>query len=118
MLPPPPDLDEELPEPIALRRLRLLVTTLLIVLIVGFVTIVVTLVIRLSADGVIGDVGQMAGPVGAEALILPEGEVISSVGQGAGTVLVVTRGVDGAETLRVFDATDGTQMSATPILRE
>ncbi len=58
------------------------------------------------------------GPVSAEAFTLPEGAEVVAIGHAPGEVLLLTRGPDGAETLRVFDAASGAEKSATPVRRE
>lgn len=100
--------DEE--EPPQVRRLRLLVMTLIVVLIVGFLVIVGTIVIRLGVFG--GD----SGPVTAERFALPAGEIVAT-GQGQGTVLFVLRD-EGGERLLIYDAGTGALRSATPIERD
>lgn len=110
-----PQDDEDLPEPPQLKRLRWLVTALIVVLIGGVVTVVTTLVIRLGA--LTGPVGPLP-PVSAEALLLPEGAEVLSLGRGPGEVLVLTRDADGEERLRAFDAETGAERSVTAVRRE
>ena len=106
--------DEDFPEPPRLRRLRMLVTILILVLIGGVVTVVAALVINLSAlTGI-----EQAGTITAERLSLPEGEEIVTVGEGRGRVLVVTRDADGAERLHAIDVASGARQSTTRIERE
>ena len=106
--------DEDFPEPPRLRRLRMLVTILILVLIGGVVTVVAALVINLSALTAV----EEAVPITAETLSLPPGEEIVTVGEGRGRVLVVTRDAEGAELLYGFDAASGERQSATRIERE
>ncbi|MEM9140797.1 MAG: DUF6476 family protein [Pseudomonadota bacterium] len=103
--------DEDLPEPLHLKRLRWMVMALLVVLMVGILTIAGTIVMRL------GFAGAGPSPVAAEGLILPEGDILST-GQGEGTVLFVVRRPEGAEVLYVFDADTGAELSATAVERE
>lgn len=103
--------DETEEEPPQLRRLRLLVTVLMVVLILGIVTIAGTIVIRLGFPAGFG-------PVAAEALVLRPDEQIVAAGQGKGTVVLTVRDAEGAETLVVFDAGSGEELSRTPIRRE
>ena len=113
---PAPVRDEDLPEPPQVRRLRLLVTLLMVVLILGMVVVAGAMVVRL---GLVGSGGEGAvAPVTAEALRLPEGADVVAIGQGRGGILVVTRDAQGAETLRVLDPETGAEKSATPIVRE
>ncbi len=57
-------------------------------------------------------------PIGARSFPLPEGAEIVSIGRAPGEVLMATRAAEGGETLRVFDAASGEEISATPIRRE
>lgn len=107
------DPEEELPEPAPVRRLRLMVSALIFVLIAGVVTVAATLVIRLGALE-----PRAAPPIAAERLVLPEGEMIVAMGQGGGRVLIATRDAAGVERLRAFDAGSGAQSSVTLIERE
>ena len=107
--------DEDLPEPPQVRRLRLLVSALMVVLIGGMVVVAVTMVLRL---GMLGGSDSAPAPVGAAEFTLPEGAEVVSVGRGPGEVLILTRDPAGAETLRVFDAGSGAEKSATPVRRE
>jgi hypothetical protein len=109
--------DEDIPEPAPVRRLRLLVSTLMVVLIAGMITVAAALVIRLGIGPGTEPRAPLA-PVSAEALTLPEGAEIRALGRGPGEVLVVTRDADGAERLRVLDAATGAERSVTPIRRE
>jgi len=106
--------DDDLPEPPQVRRLRLLVTTLMVVLILGMVIVVAAMVVRL---GLLNAPAPTV-PIAAEALALPQGHEVVSLGRGEGQVLVLTRAPDGTETLRAFDAVTGEQVSATPVTRE
>ena len=99
-----------------MRRLRLLVTTLMVVLILGMMIIVGTLVFRIGFAERPG--GTDPGPITAETLRLPEGAEVLSLGRANGQVLALTRDPSGAETLRVLDAASGAEVSATPIERE
>ena len=108
--------DEDLPEPPQVRRLRRLVSLLVIVLIGGMVVVVVAMVVQLGA--LEGQREAALEPVSAEAFVLPEGATVVTVGHAPGEVLMVTRDEAGAETLRVFDAATGAERSATPIRRE
>ena len=72
---------------------------LMVVLMLAILAIAATIVIRLGFP-------SGSGPVSAEALDIPAGEVLG-LGQGEGTVLVVVRGDDGTERLFVFDAHEG-----------
>lgn len=112
--PPPGPRDEDFPEPPRLRRLRLLVTALILVLIGGVVIVAAALVINLAALTEAGPVTAIS----AETLVLPAGEEIVTVGEGRGTILVVTQDTAGAERMRGFDASSGTLLSTTSIERE
>lgn len=106
--------DEDAPEPPSLRRLRLLVTTLTVVLILGMLVIVAAMVVRLG----LFDESGPAGPIAAERLTLPDGAEVLSLGRAEGQILILTRDANGAETLRVFDAATGARVSETPVARE
>lgn len=97
-------------EPPQVRQLRLLVMVLIVVLILGFLAIVATIVIRLGIGGAPGQ------GVAVEQLALPAGEIVAT-GQGPGTLHVVLRGPDGVETLRIFHAGTGEEKSATVLQR-
>ncbi len=101
--------------PPQVRRLRLLVSALMVVLIGGMVVVAVAMVLRLGA---LGGSDAAPGPVGAGEFTLPEGAEVISLGRGPGEVLILTRDPAGAETLRVFDAGSGVEKSATPVRRE
>ena len=94
-----------------MRQLRLLVMALIVVLILGFLAIVATIVIRLGIGGATGQ------GVAVEALVLPPGEIVAT-GQGPGTLHVLRQGDDGVEMLHIFDADTGEQKSVTAIRRE
>jgi hypothetical protein len=107
--------DEDLPEPPQVRRLRLLVSALMVVLIGGMVVVAVAMVLGLGA---LKGPDKAPAQVSATEFILPEGAEVVSIGRGPGEVLMVTRDAAGAETLRVFDASSGIQKSASKIRRE
>ena len=87
--------DEDLPEPPQVRRLRLLVSALMVVLIGGMVVVVVALVLGLGA---LTGPDAAPGPVSAAQFTLPEGAEVVSLGRGPGEVLILTREPSGAET--------------------
>ncbi|MEM1361952.1 MAG: DUF6476 family protein [Pseudomonadota bacterium] len=74
----------QVPEPANLRFLRLLVTVLTAVMILGVVTIIVLLVMKLGQRPAI--------PALPEALVLPRGAEASAVTYGPGWIAVVDRG--------------------------
>ena len=108
--------DDDQPEPPHVRRLRLMVSLLMVVLIVGMVAVVAVMVIRLGTFG--GTLPAPLRPVTADHLSLPKGAEIVAIGQGASGVLVVTRDGAGGEMMRVLDPSSGAETSATPIRRE
>lgn len=116
MAQPRPRADEDLPEPPQVRRLRRLVSLLILVLIGGMLVVVVAMVLQLGA--LKGDRAAAPGPVTADAFALPGNAKVVSLGRAEGQVLMLTRDPSGAETLRVFDAASGAEVSATPIRRE
>jgi hypothetical protein len=113
--------DEDLPEPPQVRRLRLLVSSLMVVLIGGMVVVAVALVMKLGAlDGpeIALAPDNTPAPVSATEFALPTGAAVVSVGRGPGEVLILTRDPADVETLRIFDADSGAEKSATPVTRE
>ncbi|MBY8974226.1 hypothetical protein KHP62_00305 [Rhodobacteraceae bacterium NNCM2] len=107
---------DDLPEPPALRRLRLLVTVLTSVLIIGMLTMVTIFVIRLGGIGTLSTPSPQA-PIEAESLTLPTGAEITAVGRGQKTVLITTEGPAG-EILHVFDAATGAPLSTIEVKRD
>lgn len=108
---PQPDAFDAAPEPRRLRQLRHLVTALTLTLIVGVITVVGLLVIRLNA--------LTPPPVTLpETLRLPEGESARAVTLGSDWLAVVTVDAAGRERIRVLDratgATRGTAEIAPP----
>lgn len=99
----------EAAEPPGLRRLRRLVTTLTAVLILGVITVVGLLVIRLAA------LKPVAGPVLPPEIALPAGERALAVTLGTGWVAVVTADEAGRERVRVLDARTGAERAAVAI---
>lgn len=93
-----------------------MVTLLIVVLIVGVITVAVTLVIRLGA--LESTPNAPAAPIAAEALTLPAGEEVIALGRGPGEILVLTRDGDGKERLRSFAAETGAERSVTAVSRE
>jgi len=98
-------------EPPQLRRLRLLVMSLGAVLIVGFVAMVATIVIRLGFGGEVPPA-----PVSADGFRLPPGKIVAT-GRGADSVMFVIEGAEG-ERLLVFDAATGERTGDAPIVRD
>ena len=107
------DPDEELVEPPQVRRLRVLVMSLMVVLMLGIVTIAVTIVMRLGFMD-----APSAQKLTAEAIALPAQAEVTALGQGLQGVLVTVRMPDGSETLRLHDAATGALVRETRIERE
>jgi len=93
MTDPLPHSDDAAPEPGHLRLLRLLVTTLTAVMIVGVVVVVGLLVTRLSDDT----------PPLPDQIALPDGAEAQAVTMGPGWYAVVTKD----QRILIFDATTG-----------
>ncbi|MEM9782949.1 MAG: DUF6476 family protein [Pseudomonadota bacterium] len=110
--------DEDLPEPPQVRRLRYLVSGLTLASIIAVLAIAATVFIRLGLAPQEPAVSTAPAPVTAEALRLPEGETITTIGQSGGVILAVTEDGEGALSLRRWDAETGAQLSVTPILRD
>lgn len=98
---------DELPEPRRLRQLRLLVTALTVTLILGVITIVALLVIRLGA--------LSAPPALPTTVSLPAGETARAVTLGDGWLAVVTVDGAGRERIRVLDRATGAERAVTVI---
>jgi hypothetical protein len=100
--------DGDLPEPWRLRQLRWLVNALTITLILGFLVIVATLVIRMTAP-----VPPLALP---DTIHLPEGERALGVTFGGDWLAVVTVDGDELQRIRVLDRETGAERSVVPIM--
>ena len=105
--------EDEFPEPPRLRRLRWLVTGLMVALIVGVLSIAATIVIRLGFLG-----GSAVAPVTAPAFELPEAHEIVAVGRGDGAILFLLRAPDGTEALHAFDQRTGAPAGVSAVTRE
>ena len=90
-----------------LRRLRRLVTTLTITLILGVITVVALLVIRLA--------GMTPPPDLPATVALPAGEQATAMTLGEGWIAVATVDPRGAERIRVLDAKTGAPRGVTEI---
>ena len=99
--------DEEFPEPPRLRRLRRLVTLLTATLIVGVITIVGLLVIRLTAVRPTAELPA--------AITLPAGERAGAVTFGSDWLAVVTVDGEGRERIRVLDRSTGRERAMAEI---
>jgi hypothetical protein len=99
--------DEEFPEPRRLRQLRRLVTVLTVTLIVGVITTVGLLVIRLAS---------VSPPVPLpDEIRLPEGERARAVTLGTSWIAVVTVDGSGRERIRLLDRTTGAERAVMEI---
>ena len=98
---------EDFPEPRRLRQLRRLVTALTATLILGVITIVVLLVIRLSS--------LAPAPGLPPEIALPPGERAEAVTLGSGWIAVVTVDAAGQQRIRVLDRTTGAPRAVTEI---
>ncbi|MEL6218973.1 MAG: DUF6476 family protein [Pseudomonadota bacterium] len=106
---------EDLPEPPALRRLRLLVSTLMVALIVGILSVAAVLVIRL---GGLSPTAPKLIPITAERFALPAGAEVQGLGRAGGEVLILLRLADGRERLHAYDAESGALLSNSAIERD
>lgn len=109
---------EELPEPPTLRRLRLLVSTLMVALILGILSVAAVLVIRLGGIAPAAAPVPELTPIAADALRLPAGAEVQAIGRAGGEILVLSRDSDGVERLRAFDAESGAARSVTEVVRD
>lgn len=105
--------DDDFPEPPRLRRLRWLVSGLMVALIVGVLAIATTIVIRFGFLG-----GQEVVPLTASELRLPASAEVVAVGRGEGTVLFLLRAPDGSETLHAFDRRTGAPAGVSAVTRD
>ena len=118
------DEDEDAPktdvaEPGRLRALRIMVMALTGVLIIGVLAVATTLVIRLASPPP-APIPSAFYPAALQAarLGLPRDEAITALGASGGVLMIVTRAMDGRETLRVFDANSGAQLRAVAVTRD
>jgi hypothetical protein len=93
---------DDLPEPPKIRALRRLVTALTLVLILGTITIAVTLALRITRSPATPPL-----TVTAESVSLPSGERITASGAAQGLLMLVTQDAAGLERLRLYDPTTG-----------
>lgn len=94
---------DDIPEPAGLRRLRHMVTFLTVSIILGVITVVALLVIRLA------QIAPSQPPALPPVLALPPGETVRAVTLGTGWVAVVSADPAGSERIRVFDAASGAE---------
>lgn len=93
--------------------MRRLVTALLVVLIVGFVTIVFFLVQGLRTP----DTDTFTLPEARAALKIPVETQITSIGTGDGHILIVTTNAQGQEHLYIYESKTLTLERTVPIIR-
>lgn len=93
-----------------------MVSALIFVLIAAVLTVVATLVIKIGEIGV-GSPGP-AVPVTAETIAVPPGQEIVAIGEGRGSIMVVTRDASGRERILTFDRATGAPLSETAVTRE
>ncbi len=98
---------QDYPESPRLRQLRWLVTTLTLTLILGVITVVGLLVIRLNRVP-----PPLVLPAGVQ---VPAGETARALTLGSDWVAVVTVDPEGAERIRVLDQASGAERSVTLI---
>lgn len=99
-----------------MRRLRWLVSALLVVLILGMITVAATLVIRLGGLGAGMDPPTVPA-LAAPGIELPEGETIVALGSRSGLVLLLTRDGSGREMLWEIDPASGEVRARVPVSR-
>lgn len=102
--------DDDIPEPPRLRTLRRLVTTLTATLILGVITIVGLLVIRLWS------LQPTPRPVLPSRVALPAGESARAVTVGTGWIAVVSVDGRGRERIRVIDSATGAGINEIEIV--
>ncbi len=95
------------PEPAPLRRLRLLVTTLTLTLILGMVTITGLLAWRLTSGP--------SGPALPEAIALPPGETLTSYAISPDWTILLTRDTTGQDRLHLIPAGQTAITQTVPI---
>lgn len=94
-------------EPKHLRTLRRLVNALTIVLILGFITVVIVIVIRFASPAT-------PPPEIPENMTVPTGEVVQTVTLSSDWVAVVTHDGDGVEYIHIYNL-DGTLRQSVTI---
>lgn len=99
----------DVPEPSSLRKLRVLVTVLMWVMIVGMVSVVGLLVLRLSQPS---PSAQALVPALPSEINLPDEARPLAVTAGAGWYAVVTED----DRILIFDASDGALLQDIPVL--
>jgi len=114
MVQPRPDLDDQ--DQAGRRWARPLLGSLLLMVVIG--AMMVAAVVMLRGLGVLSGSDTAPVLIGAAEFALPPGAEAVSLWRLAGEVLILTRDATGAETMRVFDADTGAEISATPIFRE
>lgn len=96
----PPDEFDDLPEPPKLRSLRIMVTTLTATMIIGLLTIIILIVIKIMAP----PAPRLSLP---ETIDLPYGEEAQAYTQGLDWIGVVTLDDEGNERIHILNV-DGT----------
>jgi len=91
-------MDAPIKEPPHLRTLRRLVNTLTVVLILGFITVVVVIVIRFASPAS----APASGPEVPPFTSLPGNETAQAVTYGANWIAIVTIDSEGNERIRTF----------------
>jgi hypothetical protein len=99
--------DEDFPEPRRLRQLRRLVTVLTVTLIIGVITTVALLVIRLASVS-----PSVTLP---DEVRIPPGESARAVTMGSTWIAVVTVDGTGRERIHVLDRATGAERAVTEI---
>lgn len=95
------------------RTLRRLVTVLTATLIVGVLSIVIVLVIRIAME----PSATRATKIGADEVTIPAGAEITAVGATAGSLTIAIR-EDGVESLLIFDPQTGGLVKRVAIARD
>ena len=104
-------MDAPIEEPPHLRTLRRLVNALTVVLILGFLTVVVVIVIRFTSPATLP-------PEIPENIALPAGETVQAVTLGSDWLAVVSQTEDGAERIHIFNPDGSLRDSITIKARE
>jgi hypothetical protein len=101
-------------EPRNLKFLRLLVTTLLIVLIFGFLVIVGVIVKGIRST----NAPTVTLPIEGSALNLPADTTVETLGAGNGHIFAIVKTSSGVESMLIYDSKTLTLQRTVPVNRE
>ena len=91
-----------------------MVTVLTATMIIGIAAIFAVITIRIASEPAAVTVKE----IGAEAVVVPVGEIITASGVTRGAISLVTQDAAGTERLRVFDPVTGEAVDVVEIERD